>query len=244
MTRLQLGLSIFRMALSRTLGLPWKYPVNLHPIQTQAPQTLPKHPGEGWLYKSRAEWQNGRNPVPVRPWNSLADLKSFLPMKTQLTHLWCFGVVLLRCPEASQIQWLPASLAGQMLPLTSRLRASLLDNSHLLSSSPPAALVLLSGERHVPSRKANYLPLPAFPHACTCAGDMHTGHSEWAQQGAGWWAENNRSDLTRVPEGMSDGDACVFSSPKIILISVLCCMRSRSGRAYRALCSSWQPCAL
>lgn len=32
-------------------------------------------------------------------------------MKAQLTHLWCLGAVLLRCPEESQIQWVPASLA-------------------------------------------------------------------------------------------------------------------------------------
>lgn len=53
----------------------------------------------------------------------------------------------------------------------------------------------------------------------------------------GWDAEqkNNRSDLTRVSEGMSDGDACAFSSPKIILISILCYMRSWSGQAYRTV---------
>lgn len=50
--------------------------------------------------------------------------------------------------------------------------------------------------------------------------------------------KNNHSDLTWVSEGMSDGDACLFSSPKIILISILCYMRSRSGQAYRTLGSS------
>jgi len=56
----------------------------------------------------------------------------------------------------------------------------------------------------------------------------------------GWDAEqkNNRSGLTRVSEGMSDGGACAFSGPKIILICILCYMRSWSGQAYRTVGSS------
>lgn len=134
---------------------------------------------------------------------------------------------------------------SQMWPLVPCLWASLLDSLHLLSSCPQTPLVLLSGERHVPTRKANYLPLATFPCACTCAGDLHTDHSEQAPWGVRCWEKkNNHSDLTWVSEGMSDGDACAFSSPKIILISILCCTRSRSGQAYRTLGSSWQPCAL
>lgn len=118
--------------------------------------------------------------------------------------------------------------AAQMLPFMSCLWASLLDSLHLLPSCPQSSLVLLSGERHVPSRKANYLPLPHF-HMPAHVQAICT-QAPASELCGGWDAEqkNNHSDLTWVSEGMS---GCVFSSPKIIPISILCYMRSWSGQA-------------
>lgn len=142
------------------LALPWKCPIILHLIQAPELLSPDKMSWEGHIWYGH-EWngRNNRNPIPARPWDDLADLESSLSMKAWLIYLWKFGTVLpftLSTPQMNQ-------------NLVSCLQASLLDRSHLLASSPPTSLILLSGESHVPSRKANYLPLTTFPCACTYA---------------------------------------------------------------------------
>lgn len=96
-TRLQLGWSVFRSAVSCAFGLPCKCPVSLHPLQALASPSIsfiPK-PCQSTLGRaifvilqgmSRAEGAYDRNPVSVSHSHSLSDLKSFLLMKAQLIH--------------------------------------------------------------------------------------------------------------------------------------------------------------
>lgn len=84
-TRRQLGLSVFRSAVSCAFGLPCKSPVSLHPPQALASPNPAKAPWGGpffWYYRAWAE-RNGA-PVSVSHSHSLSDLKSFLLMKAQL----------------------------------------------------------------------------------------------------------------------------------------------------------------